>query len=311
MKKYFALLLAALAVSSAAFLTGCDAPEDSEDEVLRNATQITLNGDTAVCDSQSVAVGEDGTITISAAGVYTITGTLNNGMIYVDCVNAGQVDLVLNGASITNDDGPCIVIWRASDAVVTLYDGSVSVLSDGSKYRFENPADDEPDAALFSKEDLTVNGQGKLVIDANYSGALYSKDGLKIESGEIEIDSVNHAVKGKDYLVVNGGTLNIKALGDGMKSTNTESELVGYVEINGGTIDIYTEDEAVQAVSGITVNGGAMNITSVNNGIKTAAGIQFVGGTVNLTAEDNALDAVSISKEDACTVTINGTPFNG
>lgn len=312
MKKIFALLLAALSVSSAMLLTSCSTTEENSATVsLKNATEIVLNGDTATCDSQAVYVGEDGKITITAAGTYSITGTLNNGQIYVDCIDAGQLDLVLNGANITNDDGPCIVIWKAQDAIVTLYDGSVNTLTDGSKYRFENPADDEPDAALFSKEDLTINGNGKLVVDANYSGGIFSKDGLKIDNGDIEIDSVNHAIKGKDYLVVNNGTIRINALGDGIKSTNYENDLVGYVEINGGTLDIYTEDEAVQAVSAVKINGGTLSINSVNNGIKCAAGIEFNGGTVDLNAADAALDAMSIDKADACTVNINGTPYNG
>lgn len=312
MKKIFALLLAALTVSSATLLTSCSTTEEGSATVsLKNATEIVLNGDTAACDSQAVYVGEDGKITITAAGTYSITGTLNNGQIYVDCVDAGQLDLVLNGANITNDDGPCIVIWKAQDAVVTLYDGSVNTLTDGSKYRFESPADDEPDAALFSKEDLTINGTGKLVVDANYSGGIFSKDGLKIDSGDIEIDSVNHAIKGKDYLVINNGTIRINALGDGIKSTNYDSDLVGYIEINGGTLDIYTEDEAVQAVSGVKINGGTLTVNSINNGIKCVAGIDFNGGTVDLNAEDTALDAMSINKTEECTVTINGNPYNG
>lgn len=312
MKKILVLLLAALTVSSATLLTSCTASEtDAVAAAMKNATAITLNGDTVTCESQAVSVGEDGRVTITAAGAYSITGTLQNGQIYVDCVDAGQIDLILNGVNITNDDGPCIVIRKAQDAVISLYDGSVNTFSDGAKYRFENPADDEPDAAVFSKEDLTINGSGTLIVDANYSGGIYSKDGLKIESGVIEIDSVNHAMKGKDYLVVNDGTIKINALGDGIKTTNYDSELVGYIEINGGTLDIYSEDEGVQAVSGVRINGGTLNIDSTNNGIKCVAGIEFNGGTVNLNAEDAALDAISIDKAEECTVTINGAPYNG
>jgi len=307
------MLLAALTVSSAAMLTSCTSStnEGGETVSLKNAAEIVLAGDTVTCDSAAVYVGEDGKITITAAGTYNITGTLNNGQIYVDCVDAGKLDLVLNGASISNDDGPCIVIWKAQEAVLTLYDGSVNSLSDGSKYKFDNPADDEPDAAVFSKEDLVINGKGSIIIDANYSGGIYSKDGLRIDSGSIEIDSVNHAIKGKDYLVINDGTLKLHALGDGIKSTNIENETVGYIEINGGNLDIYSEDEAVQAVSGITFNGGTVKIESTNNGIRSTQTINFNGGTVDMNAQDNALDAVAVNKTEGCAVTINGNPYNG
>lgn len=310
MKKIFALLLAA--VTSAAMFASCASTEPAAETVsLKKATEITLSGDTAVCDSSAVYVGEDGKITITAAGTYNITGTLNDGQIYVDCVDAGKLTLVLNGASISNNDGPCIVIWKAQEAVLNLYDGSVNSLADGSKYKFDNPADDEPDAAVFSKEDLVINGTGTLMIDANYSGGIFSKDGLTINSGNIEIDSVNHAIKGKDFLVINDGTLKLTALGDGIKSTNIENDSVGYLTINGGTIDIYTEDEAIQAVSAINVNGGTVKINSANNGIKCTKAINFNGGSVDLTAQDNALDAVAVNKTEGCTVTINGNAYNG
>ena len=47
------------------------------------------------------------------------------------------------------------------------------------------------------------------------------------------------------------------------------------------------------------------------NGIRSSGAIDFSGGTINMTAADNALDAMEINKSDACTVTINGTPYVG
>lgn len=307
MKKTLAMILAALTLSTAFAMTSCGGEDDQVS--IPGATKITLEGDTMTCSSNTVYISEDGRITITAAGNYEITGTLNNGMIYVDCVDAGQIDLVLNNANITNDDGACIVIWKAQDAVVTLAEGSVNTLTDGSKYVFDNPADDEPDAALFSKEDLTINGTGKLVVEGNYSGGIFSKDALKFDSGEIEIDSANHAIKGKDNLIINDGTITINSVGDGIKSTNTENELVGYIEINGGTLTINCEDEAVQAISAIRFNGGTTVINSYNNGIKCAGAIEFNGGTVELEARDTALDALSITQSDDCYVTIGGSEF--
>lgn len=309
MKKIFALLLAALALSTATVLTSCSPDDTSVTTVVSGATKITLDGDTASCNSQSVYVGEDGKITISAAGFYEISGTLNDGQIYVDCVDAGQIDLILNNANITNDDGACIVIKKAQDAVVTLADGSVNTLTDGAKYVFENPDDDEPDAVIFSKEDLTINGSGKLVVEANYAGGIYSKDALKIDGGNIEINSVSHGMKGKDSLVINDGVININAVGDGIKSTNTDSEIVGYIEINGGELYIESDDEAIQAISAVRFNGGSTTIDSNNNGIKCAGALEFNGGTVDMDVHDTALDVMSIAQSDNCTVTVGGVPF--
>lgn len=307
MKKIFSLLLAALLMTSAMVSCG---NESASDEPV-NTKHITLNGDTASADASSVTVGEDGLITINTHGVYVISGTLNNGMIEVNSVDAGTVELVLDNANITNDNGACIVFTKASDAVVTIKDGTSNVLVDGEKYAFPTPGQDEPNAALYSKEDLTIQGGGTLTIDANYASAINSKDGLKINGGTFDITAAEHGIKGKDYLVINDGSIKINAIGDGIKSTNYENEMVGYVDINGGTLEIYSEDEAVQGVSTVNFNGGSVTLNSLNNGIKCAGTINFNGGSLVLDAQDNALDASEITLNPAANVTINGVPYKG
>ena len=313
MKKTLALLLAVL-TASLLFVSCSTAPTDESEagaKLEKKATEITLTGSGATCDSSSVYVGEDGKISINSAGTYLITGTLDDGMIYVDCVDAGIITLVLKGVSITNGDGACIHIRKTQNAVITLYEGTENVLTDGAAYKFENPEDTEPDAAIYSKDDLTINGTGTLTVNGNYSNGIVSKDGLKIDNGTINVTAARHGIKGKDYLIINGGTLNINSLRDGIKSTNYDSQLVGYIEINGGTVNIMSEDEAVQAVSAVNFNGGTVSVGSTNNGIKCDGAINFNGGTVAIDVEDNALNGFVINKKEACTVTISGVPYNG
>ena len=311
LKKTFAILLAVLFAAS--LLVSCGTVGETEvgANLEKSAVEIILNGDTAVCDSSSVFVGEDGKITVTAAGTYLITGELNDGMIYVECVDAGVLTLVFKGASITNDNGPCLQIRKAQQAVITLYEGTTNTFSDGMSYDFDNPDDTEPDSAIYSKEDLTVNGTGTMVINGNYSNGLTSKDSLKIDNGTLEINAVRHGIKGKDKLVINGGDITVNAMRDGIKSTNYESQLVGYVEINGGSLTIMSEDEAIQAITAVNFNGGTVTVGSTNNGIKCDGSINFNGGEVTIDVEDNALNAYAISKKDECTVTISGIPYNG
>ena len=47
------------------------------------AVKITLSGKTAACNSSNVQI-EDGVVTIKAAGVYVLSGTLTDGTIVVD-----------------------------------------------------------------------------------------------------------------------------------------------------------------------------------------------------------------------------------
>lgn len=316
MKKTLALFLAGLTVAASALLTSCSSSEPEDQTTAgavleKKATEIILSGSTASCDSSHVYVGEDGTISIQGAGTYLVSGTLDDGQIYVDCVDAGIVTLILKDANITNNDGACIYIKKTQEAVITLYEGTTNTLTDGTVYKFDNPEENEPDAALFSKEDLIINGTGTLVVDGNYSNGIVSKDGLKIESGVIQVDAARHGIKGKDYLVIDGGTVTVNALRDGIKSTNYDNQTVGYIAINGGTVNIMSEDEAVQAVSYVSFNGGDVTIGSTNNGIKSEGAINFNGGTVTIDVEDNALNGYAISKSEACTVTISGASYNG
>ena len=317
MKKTLALILAGLTVAASALFTSCSPAAESEEQtnagavLEKKATEIILQGSTATCDSTHVYVAEDGNVSISGAGTYLITGTLDDGQIYVDCVDAGTVTLILKDANISNNDGACIYIKKTQEAVLTLYEGTTNTLTDGTVYKFDNPEDSEPDGALFSKEDLTINGTGTLIVDGNYSNGIVSKDGLKIESGVIQVDAARHGIKGKDYLVINGGTVTVNSLRDGIKSTNYDNQTVGYIAINGGTVNIVSEDEAVQAVSYVNFNGGTVAMTSTNNGIKYDGAINFNGGTVSIDVEDNALNGFAISKSENCTVIIGGVPYNG
>ena len=319
MKKTLALLLAVLIAAASVLCASCSSGTEDGAEAAENAgaalekksTEITLQGSTATFDSSHVYAGEDGKISISGAGTYLITGTLDNGQIYVECVDAGTVTLILKDAHITNDDGACIYIKKTQEAVITLYEGTTNTLTDGSVYKYDNPEENEPDAALFSKEDLIINGTGSLVVDGNYSNGIVSKDSLTIQSGSIQVDAARHGIKGKDKLVINGGNITVNALRDGIKSTNYENTSVGYIEINGGTLNIMSEDEAVQAVSYISFNGGEVSLRSSNNGIKSDGSINFNGGTVSIDVEDNALNGFAVNKKEACTVTIGGAPYNG
>lgn len=278
--------------------------------VSSSAVQIKLDGDTVSCEDPSVYVADDG-LTITKHGTYVVSGTWNNGQIRVECIDAGELNLVLDNAHITNDDQACIVFWKSQRAVLTLADGSVNSLTDGVRYTFDNPMDDEPDAPLFSKEDLIIKGNGALSVDGNYKNGIVSKDGLKIEGGIIEVTAADHGIKGKDYLVINGGEITVEAIGDGIKSTNEESALVGYIEINGGKVNIHSDDEAVQAVTNLTVNGGELNVDSTNNGIRCGGNMVFNGGAANVDAEDNTLQATEITVSESASVTVLGFPYKG
>lgn len=122
--------------------------------------------------------------------------------------------------------------------VISLADNTENTITDGERYVYEDELLDEPNSAIFSKDDLVLMGNGKLTVNGNYNHGIVSKDKLKIQSGDIFINSKNDGIKGKDCINITEGNISIKSDGDGMQSNNSTDESKGYVLIEGGNIDI-------------------------------------------------------------------------
>ncbi|SDN36539.1 protein of unknown function [Actinomyces ruminicola] len=265
-------ILAANADTSGA-VAAVTADDDAGAYDAASATTITLSGDSAsVTGDGAGGVGVDGgTITISAAGTYVLSGELTDGEVIVNADDA-EVRLVLDGASITNADGPAIDIQDAGGAVVVLAEGSENTLIDGETYA--DTSEDAPTAALFSSDTVVITGTGSLRVTGNHNDAVSSKNGLVIQGAPtITVDAVDDGIRGKDYLVVSGGTITVTAGGDGLKSTEDDDETMGFIALGAADITITSGDDGVSATTDVTVDGTTLTVT---------AG----GGQVNATSEE-------------------------
>lgn len=276
--------------------------EESGDYTWDISTEvtITLNGSSITIDGEG-ATASGSVLTISSVGNYNISGTLDDGQIIVNTEEEGMVRLILNSATITCSNSAPVYIKKADKTVLILTAGTANYLTDGSNYVFESSDDDEPNATLFSKDNLSIYGEGSLTIDANYNDAITSKDGLIINSGTITINSVDDGIRGKDFLIVKSGTINISSAGDGLKSDNEDDAACGYISIESGDITIISATDGMQAETDILVTSGNISITSGGGSSKTVSssvsakgiksGVQFIieGGTLNISSADDAL----------------------
>lgn len=222
-------------------------------------TEIHLNGDSISVDGSGASV--DGTtVTIESAGAYLVDGTLNDGQLVVDTEDKEKVQIILDDVTMTNSTSSPFFISNAEKTIVILKSGTTNTLNDAQTYIYPNPEEDEPNAALFSKDNLSISGEGSLVINANYGDGIKSKDGLVIDSGTIKITSVDDGMIGKDYLYIKNGTIDIQASGDGIKSTEDSDPALGYMVISGGTFTIKAAGDGVQAETDLTVSGGSFDI---------------------------------------------------
>lgn len=245
-----------------------------------DSTAIKLNGTTATVTG-SGAKAANGSVTITEAGTYVLSGELTDGQIVVNVANKGTVHLVLNGATIHDNDSAAIYIQKAGKAVITLEKGTKNTVSDGKTYVYADAATDEPDAAIFSKADLTFNGAGQLTVTGNYNEGITSKDDLKIISGNISVKAADDGIKGKDMVAIQAGTITIQAEGDGIKSTNDTDTTKGFVAIAGGTFDIQSGNDGIQAETTLVTDGGTYNIVTAGGSANAPAKVEegpFGGG---------------------------------
>ena len=257
-----------------------------------NSTAITFSDQTITVDGSGAAA--DGSIlTITQPGTYILSGTLIEGQVRVETVDEADVQIVLDGATITNSTGAAIYVKSANSATITLAEGTTSTLSDGETYTFED-SEDEPDATLFSKSDLILNGTGTLVIDANYAHAIKGKDDVTIAEGTYDITSVGDAIKGRDSLFISSGTFTIVAGADGLQSTNEEEEGKGILTIESGTFTITAAADGIQAATNLQILGGDFTITTG-------------GGSANSSTTSEAWGTWGAPTEEAATTTTEET----
>lgn len=221
------------------------------------SAHIQLDGSSASCASNAVHI-EGSTVTITDEGTYVISGTLDDGMIVVDADKEEKVHLVLSGAAIHSETSAPIYFLRADKVFITLEEGTVSTLSNGGS--FVAVDENNIDSVIFSKEDLTLNGSGTLVISSPAGHGIVSKDELTVAGGVYEIVAASHGVTGKDNVCIDNAVMNITAGKDGIQADHDDDAALGFMHIESGAFAISAEGDGLSASSYLCINGGTFDI---------------------------------------------------
>ena len=268
------------------------------------ATKIALTGQGATVSGEGAAV-EGSTAIITAAGTYVVSGELTAGSLTVNAGDADKVQIVLSGASIRNEAGPALNIQQADKVFVTLAAGSQNTLADGASYTLAE-GEDEPNAALYSKADLTINGTGALTVEGNYRHGVNSKDDLVVTGGAITVTAKEDGLRGKDCVKVADGSFAITAGGDGVKSNNDEDPTRGFVSIDGGTFAVEAGDEGFQAATYLRLAGGDAQIKAADHALRSDVEAAMSGGTYVVEAGGKGMNPETKFTMDGGTFTVAG-----
>ena len=244
------------------------------------AVSVKLNGNSASASSDSVKISGS-KITITEEAVYVISGNLSDGMLVVDAKDTAKLQIVLNGASITSKTSAALYILEADKVFVTLKDGTTNSLSNGGSFTAIDSSN--IDGAVFSKQDLTLNGAGSLTVASPAGHGIVCKDDLVITGGNYVVNTSSHGFDANDSVRIKNATLNIDAGKDAIHCENTDDAALGFVYIGGGTIKAEAEGDGIAASAHMQIDGGTVDLLvggGSENGTKASSGNYggFMGG---------------------------------
>lgn len=297
------------------------------------ATEIVLSDNGSTVNGNG-AYAYNGNIYIVYAGRYSVSGSLSNGSIVVNADGDDKIWLLFNNVSINCDDNAALIIEQADKVFLTLADQTENMLSSGKEYR-SDAVSSGIDGTVYSRDDLTVNGNGTLSVTAEYKHGIVCNDDLVITGGNIEINAVQDGLHANDSVRIKNADINISAGDDGITASNDDETAFIYVEsgnisipscyegieaitvtIDGGNIDIRPSDDGINAngngsESAIYINGGEITVINTNgrdaDGLDSNKDIYISGGKtfISLT-DDGSNSAIDYGSENGGVCEISG-----
>ena len=284
-----------------------------------NAT-IELSGDTGtISDTTRGSSGSE--VVIRSKGIYEVTGSSQDVSIVINDDNkSGNIYLVLNDVDMTNSASPCIYVENCDKLIIQCKGNNTLTYTAA-----ENA--DGLDGAIYSNDDVTVNGSGNLNVDSQLHGivckndlkvtnatvsvtaqsiGLKAGDSVRIGGGNITLNSQHDGIQvenndGDSYFHMEDGTLNINAGYDGIDVGTSADTFSGYVNLVGGTADVKsgggsdnakdsdTSQKGIKCDGYIYVGDITLNVSSADDSIHSNTSVSVTGGVLNLSTSDDGI----------------------
>ena len=301
---------------------------------------IQLNGDSASASSDSVSVSGS-TVTITEEATYLLSGSLENGTILVDAPDTAKIHLIFDGVTVHSETSAALTILEADKVFLTLADGTEDELSNGGSFAELDGV--SVDGALFSRQDLTVNGTGALTVSSPAGHGIVCKDDLVLTGGTYDITSSFHGIDANDSIrIAENVSLTIDAGKDGLHAENNDDTSLGFVYLSGCTMQVESEGDGISAGASLQIEDGVFQILAGGgneNGEQKASdswggfrgrqpaeitssaaseteesstsmkGLK-AGGTLLITDGDFSIDSADDAVHSNTSVTVNGGTFS-
>ena len=266
--------------SDSAYFTRNDRDSDWDSA---GATRITLSGERAYVSGGGAYV-QGGNVVIAQAGRYVLSGTLTDGSVIVSADSSDKVWLLLDGADISRSDDACLRVEQADKVFLTLAEGTQNSMTSGAAYSEEALADNTG-GAIFSHDDLTINGSGSLRVTAAYKHGIDVNDELTVTGGSITIDAPQDGIHVNDGLYIEGASLTVRAGDEGLNLQGPEALFY----IASGSIDVESAGAGLKSAAELLVSGGSLTLRAETDGIHSGGSANITGGTFSISSGDDGI----------------------
>ena len=251
-------------------------------------------------DAKSVIITDSEDIVIDTEGVYVLSGSGKNVTVTVEAGKEAKVQIVLDGVEIANDGRACVYVKEADKVFLTAAENSDNFLSvTGS---FGKDGNSRADAVIFSKEDLVLNGMGKLTVRSSDNG-IFSEDSVKITGGTLVTEAEHNGIEAQESILIGGGDITVNAGNDGLQAKDRE-ENRGSFFMEDGSLKVNCADDAVHAAFEIVIDGGVITLSG-REGLESTI-VTVNDGEIFIDAGDDGINAGRKSRAARPEVAING-----
>ncbi|MGN0317438.1 MAG: carbohydrate-binding domain-containing protein [Lachnospira sp.] len=289
-------------------VTSCE-PEQLKQEAVVDAesNRVDITGDFAITTDVSGGVSQDGNVyTITAAGDYTFSGKLPDGQIIVDAGDEAEVNIILNGASISCSTAAPVYVVSADSVKIKSEEETFNEISDTRAVKSENDTNGSEDgnAAIYSCVDLSLTGKGSLVVNATYNNGIQSKKDVSVKNVTLKITAPNNALKGNDSVEIESGEIVLDSTaGDGIKTEDSDvsskGNQRGIITITGGNIDITAASDGLDAAYDVCISDDAnLCISAKDDGIHAENVVTIDGGVINVETSYEGIEGNNIVIND-------------
>ena len=235
------------------------------------------------------------TLSISAAGVYAVTGSCSEGNLVVKKATTGVV-LILQDLTLSCSTTAPIACNKTSG--VTVFATGTNTITD---LETDDTLADYEGAAIKVKSgaSLTIEGDGTLNVVNRYKNGVKGATAASVivnmntSGGALNVTAANHGLASDGGVTIYSGTVKVTAGNEGIKSeydsTDAEAsaETDGYIYIYGGTITVDTQStsggDGIQATHLVHIADGAITVNSSADGIQSSGDVEISGGSFDIT----------------------------